>query len=70
MTAMVVDAGKPPAERGDAGFAEESRRQTRSLATAKQYGVRVVGIDALLAMLGLSRSALTSDRLPREAASR
>lgn len=68
MTAMVVDAGKPPAERGDAGFAEEARRQARSLATAKQYGVRVVGIDALLDMLGLSRSALVSDRLPRAAA--
>jgi len=70
MTSLVVDAGKPPAERGDEGFAEESRRQARSLATAKQYGVRVVGIDALLDMLGLSRSSLASDRLPRDAASR
>jgi hypothetical protein len=70
MTSLVVDAGKPPAERGDEGFAEEARRQARSLATAKQYGVRVVGIDALLDMLGLSRSALASDRLPRDAASR
>ena len=69
-TSLVVDAGKPPAERGDEGFAEESRRQARSLATAKQYGVRVVGIDAVLDMLGLSRSALASDRLPRDAASR
>ena len=70
MTAMVVDAGKPPAELGEEGFAEEARRQNRSLGTAKQYGVRVVGIDSLLDMLGLSRAALTADRLPRAAAAR
>ena len=70
MTAMVVDAGKPPAELGEEGFAEEGRRQNRSLGTAKQYGVRVVGIDSLLDMLGLSRAALTADRLPRAAAAR
>ena len=65
MTAMVVDGGKPPPERGEAGFAEEARRQSRNLATAKQYGVRVVGIDALLDMLGLSKAALSSSGLPR-----
>jgi hypothetical protein len=70
MTAMVVDAGKPPAELGEEGFAEEARRQNRSLGTAKQYGVRVVGLDSLLDMLGLSRAALTADRLPRAAAAR
>ena len=70
MTAMVVDAGKPPAEKGEEGFAEEARRQNRSLGTAKQDGVRVVGIDSLLDMLGLSRAALTADRLPRAAAAR
>jgi hypothetical protein len=65
MTAMVVDGGKPPPERGEAGFAEEARRQVRNLATAKQYGVRVVGLDALLDMLGLSKAALSSNGLPR-----
>jgi hypothetical protein len=67
MTAMVVDGGKPPAERGEEGFAEEARRQSRNLKTAEQFGVRVVGVDALLDMLGLSRSALTSNGLPRAA---
>ena len=67
-TAMVVDGGKPPSERGEEGFAEEARRQSRNLKTAAQYGVRVVGVDALLDMLGLSRSALTSNSLPRAAA--
>jgi len=67
MTAMVVDGGKPPAERGEEGFEEEARRQARNLKTAEQFGVRVVGIDALLDMLGLSRSALTSNSLPRAA---
>ena len=65
MTAMVVDGGKPPSERGEAGFAEEARRQVRNRATAKQYGVRVVGLDALLDMLGLSKAALSSNGLPR-----
>jgi hypothetical protein len=63
----VVDGGKPPAERGEEGFAEEARRQSRNLKTAEQFGVRVVGVDALLDMLGLSRSALTSNGLPRAA---
>lgn len=68
LTAMVIDGGKPPAERGEEGFAEEARRQSRNLSTAKQFGVRVVGIDAVLDMLGLSRAALATDGLPRAAA--
>jgi len=69
-TALVVDGGKPPPERGEEAFAAEARRQSRNLKTAAQYGVRVVGVDALLDMLGLTRAALTANSLPRSAAAR
>jgi hypothetical protein len=66
LTAMVVDGGKPPAF--GAGAAEpsdeEARRQRRNLDTARLHGVRVVGVEALLDMLGLTRESLTANRLP------
>ncbi|MEX0671403.1 MAG: hypothetical protein WD060_13205 [Pirellulales bacterium] len=73
MTAMVVDGGKPPAQSGEReveAFAEEARRQRRSVDAAKQFGVRVVGIDALLDMLGLTRESVTAPRLPRAVSTR
>jgi hypothetical protein len=69
-TALVVDAGRPSGARAEEGFAEEGRRQKRNLDAARMYGVRVMGIDALLDMLGLDRASLTADRLPRAAAAR
>jgi hypothetical protein len=74
LTAMVVDGGKPPSI-GDVDaekrFSEkEGRQQRATLDTARQYGVRVVGVEALLDMLGLTREALTSNRLPGTAAAR
>ena len=68
MTAMVVDGGKPPAlgdKRVEDAFAEEARRQKRTIDQAKQSGVRVIGIDALLDMLGITRESFTSGRLQR-----
>jgi hypothetical protein len=67
LTAMIVDGGKPPPLGGsdaEEKFAEEARRQRRNLDTARQYGVRVVGVEALLDMLGLTRESITSNRLP------
>lgn len=67
-TAMVVDGGKPPARAGEKeleAFEEEARRQRRSVEAARQFGVRVVGIDALLDMLGLTRESVTANRLQR-----
>ena len=73
MTAMVVDGGKPPPQSGEReveAFAEEARRQRRSVEAAKQFGVKVVGIDALLDMLGLTRESVTATRLPRAVSTR
>lgn len=67
LTAMIVDGGKPPSLGGsdaEEKFADEARRQRRNLDTARQYGVRVVGVEALLDMLGLTRESITSNRLP------
>ncbi len=73
MTAMVVDGGKPPPQSGEReveAFAEEARRQRRSVEAAKQFGVKVVGIDALLDMLGLTQESVTATRLPRAVSTR
>jgi hypothetical protein len=69
-TAMVVDGGKPPTQASaevKEAFESEARRQKRALDSARQWGVRVVGVDAVLDMLGTSRQALTADRLPEAA---
>jgi hypothetical protein len=73
MTAMVIDGGKPPStgdKRIEDAFAEEARRQKRTIDTAKQLGIRVVGIDALLDMLGTTRDSFTSGRLERPTSTR
>ncbi|RLS76785.1 MAG: hypothetical protein DWI03_08180 [Planctomycetota bacterium] len=59
-TAMVVDAGVPPPSAGDTTSTwrkEDGERRNRALEKAKQAGVRVTGIDALLDMLGQNREA-------------
>ena len=57
---MVVDAGVPPPSAGDTTSTwrkEDGERRNRALEKAKQAGVRVTGIDALLDMLGQNREA-------------
>jgi hypothetical protein len=59
-TAMVVDAGLPPPSAGDTSATwrkEDGERRTRTLEKAKQAGIRVTGVDALLDMLGQNRDA-------------
>lgn len=69
-TTMVIDAGLPQSPGGvlerAAGWraGDEKRRETETKEAAR-LGIRVVGIDAFLDMMGLDRSALDSNRLPR-----
>lgn len=71
LTAVVVDAGVPQGTDLQAGLgkdwkpADETVRR-RALERAKETGVRVVSLDALLDMLGLDREALDGRRLPNE----
>jgi len=64
-TSLVVDGGPPSAavlERGPPGSwrPTDDARRKRVLEQARDFNVRVVGIDALLEILGLDRSALAS----------
>lgn len=65
-TTLVVDAGPPRVIGGEkpAGWrqADETRRQ-RMLDEAKRLGVRVVGVDTFLDMMGLDRSSFDTNRL-------
>lgn len=69
-TTMVIDGGLPQSPGGvlerAAGWraADEKRREVETK-EAGRLGIRVVGIDAFLDMMGLDRSALDSNRLPR-----
>jgi hypothetical protein len=59
-TAMVVDAGLPPPSAGDTSDTwrkDDGERRSRALERAKQAGVKVTGIDALLDLLGQNREA-------------
>lgn len=69
LTTMVVDAGKPKPIAGvDAppkGWRDaDNKRYDSQLKQARDLGVRIVGIDAVLDMLGLQREALAAGRLP------
>ncbi len=69
-TSMVVDAGLPRklgvADDQAAGWKPiDDTRRNNQLKEARRLGIRVVGIEAFLEMLGLDRGSLTSDRLPR-----
>ena len=64
-TSIVVDAGLPSANDIASGIASEWTKKPvnetlrrRALERAKEVGVRVVGIDGLLDMLGLDRAAV------------
>jgi len=69
-TTIVVDAGNPkPIAGGDAKIpgwrpnVDEKRRET-AIKAARQLGVRVVGLDEMLDLLGLERADLEAGRLP------
>ena len=69
-TALVVDAGVPkPVAGGDGKIpgwranVDEKRRE-REIKAARQLGVRVVGLDEMLDLLGLERADLETGRLP------
>lgn len=83
-TSLIVDGGVPPksvletAPPGTWRPADEARRK-QALEQARDYGIRVVGIDTLLEVLGLDRSVLSAAEIsgpeaaptparPREAA--
>lgn len=69
-TALVVDGGVPkPVAGGDGKIpgwranVDEKRRE-REIKSARQLGVRVVGLDEMLDLLGLERADLETGRLP------
>ena len=70
-TALVVDAGMPSSTDVNAGLgkdwkpADEAVRR-KALERAKEAGIRVSSLDALLDMLGLDRESLDGRRLPHE----
>lgn len=65
-TTLLVDAGPPRAVAGQrpAGWrqADESRRD-RMVKEARRLGIRVVGVDTFLDMMGLDRSSFDTNRL-------
>jgi hypothetical protein len=69
-TTMVIDAGLPQSpggvlERAAGWRAADEARRDKQTKEARRLGIRVVGLDAFLEMMGLDRSALDSNRLPR-----
>jgi hypothetical protein len=69
-TTMLIDAGLPRSpggalERAAGWRAADEARRDKQTKEARRLGIRVVGIDAFLDMMGLDRSALDSNRLPR-----
>jgi hypothetical protein len=69
-TTMVIDGGLPrlpggAVERAAGWRAADEKRRDVETKEAVRLGIRVVGIDAFLDMMGLDRSALDSNRLPR-----
>ena len=73
LTTMVIDAGAPQAAGDDKarGWKEKDQiRRKRQLDEARRLGVRVIGIDQFMQMLGLRRDSLDANRLPDAAAAR
>jgi len=69
-TTMLIDAGLPQSPGGvlekAAGWrAADEKRRDKETKEARRLGIRVVSVDAFLDMMGLDRSALDSNRLPR-----
>lgn len=71
-TTMVVDAGVPKMAGGDAELqgarkqmtAKQKEHRTRQLEDAKKLGIKVVGIEPFLGMMGLQTEAVRQNRLP------
>ena len=70
-TTMIVDAGQPKkiggegASRATGWRAADEMRRDKQLKEARRLGIRVVGLDAFLEMMGLDRDALDNNRLER-----
>lgn len=68
-TAFVIDAGPPKAtdligDRAREWRPPDEARRKKETDRARELGIRVLGLDALLDMLGLDREALENQRLP------
>lgn len=68
-TSLVVDGGTPQSADGQVGAAAEWKPaddaiRRRALTAAKESGIRVVSLDALLDMLGVDVESLDGRRLP------
>ena len=74
-TSMVIDAGNPKSIGGSGAAApgwrpvDEKRRDTQ-IKSARQLGVRVVGVNGALEMLGVTRQQMETGSLPRRDESR
>lgn len=71
-TTMLIDAGLPRSpggvlERAAGWRATDEARRDKQIKEARRLGIRVVGVDAFLDMMGLDREVLDSNRLPRPA---
>lgn len=71
-TTMLIDAGLPQSpggvlERAAGWRAADEARRDKQIKEARRLGIRVVGVDAFLDMMGLDREVLDSNRLPRPA---
>ncbi|NDC63978.1 MAG: hypothetical protein EBZ59_08370 [Planctomycetia bacterium] len=69
-TTIVVDAGQPrnlgvPNSRATGWRPADDVRREKQLKEAKRLGVRVVGLDAFLEMMGLERASIDDNRLDR-----
>lgn len=71
-TTLVVDAGVPKMAGGDAELqgarrqmtAKQKEFRTRQLEDARKLGIKVVGIEPFLGMMGLQTEAVRENRLP------
>jgi len=69
-TTMLIDAGTPQSpggvlERAAGWRAADDARRDKQIKEARRLGLRVVGVDAFLTMMGLDRDVLDSNRLPQ-----
>jgi len=69
-TSMLIDAGAPRSpggvlERAAGWRAADDARREKQVKEARRLGIRVVGVDAFLGMMGLDRAAIDSNRLPQ-----
>jgi hypothetical protein len=68
-TTMVVDGGLPKAVAGEGKIPGwrtnvDDKRREREIRSARQLGVRIVGLDETLDLLGLQRADLETGHLP------